>query len=112
MEFFVNENKRKISGNTEYFEFQKGQYHDKCWLPDSISISAALWDKYNLSDLIGSVVKNFDYYGITTVTKEQWAEIVKISQESWTIQNKIIAEALPWVNECFKEYDVFTILGL
>lgn len=112
MKYFVNEEKRKASHSTCYFEFQKGYYRNKCWLPDSISISDTLWDEYHLSDLFGCVIKKFDYYGKTIVTKEQWDEILKLSQESGKIWGEVIAEAIPWVNECFKKYDVFTIMGM
>ncbi len=112
MNFFMDEEKRKASHSTCYFEFQKGRYHDKCWLADSINISDSLWDEYHLSDLIACVIKKFDYYGITIVTRNQWDEIIKLSQESGTIWGEVIAEATPWVNECFKKYDVFTIVGM
>lgn len=52
MKYFVDEEKRKASHSTCYFEFQMGYYHDKCWLSDSISISDSLWDEYHLSDLL------------------------------------------------------------
>ena len=71
MKFFVDEEKRKASHSTCYFEFQKGYYHGKCWLPDSINISDSLWNEYHLSDLIACVIKNVDYYGTTIVTKNQ-----------------------------------------
>lgn len=112
MKYFVDEEKRKASHSTCYFEFQMGYYHDKFWLPDSISIHDSLWDEYHLSDLIGCVIKDFDYYGITIVTKTQWEEIVRLSQKSGSIWEKVIAEAVPWVNECFKRHEVFTILGM
>ena len=112
MKFFVDEEKRKASHSTCYFEFQKGYYHGKCWLPDSINISDSLWNEYHLSDLIACVIKNFDYYGTTIVTKKQWDEIIKLSQESGTIFWEVIADATRRVNECFKKYDVFTILGM
>ncbi len=112
MNFFVDEETRKASHSTCYFEFQMGYYHDKCWLPDSISISDSLWNEYHLSDLIGCVIKDFNYYGITIVTKTQWDEMVRLSQKSGVIWEKVIVEAVPWVNECFKKHDVFTILGI
>lgn len=112
MKFFVDEEKRKASHSTCYFEFQKGYYHDKCWLSDSISISDTLWDEHRLSDLIGRVIKDFDYYGTTVVTKAQWDEIMKLSQEAGTLWGEVIAEATPWVNECFHKYNVFTIMGI
>lgn len=39
-------------------------------------------------------------------------EIVKISLESNSIWQEVIAEAIPWVSECFEENEVFTILGM
>lgn len=112
MKFFVTEEKRKESQSTCYFEFQRGYYHGECWLKDSINISDTLWDEYHLSDLIGCVIKDFDYYGITIVTKDQWDGITKISKESECIWYEVIKDAIPWVIECFKNYDVFTILGM
>lgn len=112
MRFFVDEIKRKASHSSCYFEFQKGRYHNKCWLPDSISIRDIMWDQYGLTELFSSVVKNFDYYGLTTITKGQWDRIVKKSQDSGTILVDIIAEAIPWVNECFESYRIFTIVGM
>ena len=82
MQFFVDEKQRSASQSTCYLEFQKGHFSEQFWLANSINISGELWDKYHLSNLIRSVVKNFDYYGITEVT------------------------------ENFKEYDVFTIAGI
>lgn len=113
MNFFVDEKKRKASHSTCYFEFQKGRHQgDQYWLPDSISISDTLWDRYHISDLIRSVIKNFDYYGPTAVTKNQWDEIMKLSQEAGGAWAQITAEAAPWVKECFKKQDVFTIMGI
>ncbi|MCD7748336.1 MAG: hypothetical protein LUI61_08415 [Firmicutes bacterium] len=112
MKYFVDEVKRKETHSTCYFEFQRGYYHDKCWLEDSISIRDTLWDEYHLSDLISCVIDDFDYYGVTIVTKNQWGEITKISENSGLIWHEVIAEAAPWVTECFKKHDVFTILGI
>lgn len=112
MRFFLNEDQRKASHSTCYFEFQKGPYHDKCWRNDSINISDALWEKYDLSDLILRVNGNFDYYGITEITKNQWNEIVELSRKSEGVWGKIIAEAVPWAEECFHDYDVISIIGM
>lgn len=112
MKYFINEQKRKESGSTCYFEFQKGYYHNKCWLNDSISISDTLWDEFNLSELFSSVIYNFDYYGLNVVNKKQWDNLVKIGQESNSIWQEVIAEATPWVSICFEENEVFTIMGM
>lgn len=104
--------KRKETHSTCYFELQRGYYHDICWLEDSICIRDTLWDEYHLSDLISCVIKDFDYYGVTVVTKNQWDEITKISEKSGLIWHEVIEEATPWVTECFKKHDAFTILGM
>lgn len=111
MKYFVNERERKASNSTCYFEFQRGNYKN-CWLHDSISISDTLWDEFNLSELFHNIIENFDYYDHNVVTKKQWDEIVKISQKSNTIWREVIAEAVPWVSECFEENEVFTIIGM
>ncbi len=112
MKYFVNEADRKASHSSCYFEFQKGHYHDECWLQDSISISDELWDKFNLSELICSVIGDFNYFGITVVTKNQWNKIVKNSRGAGLDWEDAIAEVIPWANDCFEEYEVFTIVGL
>ena len=112
MKYFVNENGRKASGSTCYLEWQKGYYHDECWLPDSINIDGYLWDKASMTRFMRQVVKDFDYYDLNIVNKQQWEEIVMLSQKANPLCKNIIAEAIPWVTECFKQYEVFTICGL
>lgn len=112
MQFFVDEKQRSASQSTCYLEFQKGYFSGKCWQANSINIGGELWDKYHLSNLIFSVVRNFDYYGITEVTKNQWNQIILSGRESGELGYNVLKEAELWVNECFKEYDVFTIVGI
>lgn len=112
MNFFVDAERREASHSTCYFEFIKGRYKGKCWLPNSISIRDYLWDEYNLSELIRQVVKEFDYCGITIVTKEQWNEIVKISRKNGGVWKAVIEEAVPWANDCFKKHNEFSIFGI
>lgn len=112
IKYFINEEELKKSDSTCYFEFQQGHYHDQCWLPDSISIHDTLWDEFDLSILFARVIGEFDCFGITAVRKEQWNDIVRISQESHSPWRAIIAEAAPWVDRCFKDHEVFTILGI
>ena len=71
MKYFVNEDQRKNSCSTCYLEFQVRRYHNKCWLDTSISIRDELWNKFHISKLILEVFPEFDFYGITTITKKQ-----------------------------------------
>ena len=112
MKYFVNEEQRKNSHSTCYLEFQAGRYHDKCWLDTSISIRDELWDKYHVSKLIREVIPEFDFYGVTVITKKQWNSIVAKSQTDECACREIIAEAIPWAEKCFETNDVFTIVGI
>lgn len=112
LKYFVSEEERKASHSTCYFEFQQGYYHGQCWLSNSLCISDTLWDKFDLSKLFERVIGEFDYYGTTVVTKEQWYDIVKISQDSHSSWCEIITEAIPWADRCLKVHEVFTILGI
>ena len=109
--YFVDENQRKASQSTSYFEFQKGHY-TTCWCENSINICTWVWDEYEMSGLIRQVIKDFDYYGITEVTKKQWNRLVELSKATSAKAEPILMEAASWAEECFKENEVFTIIGM
>jgi len=112
MSYFINEKERKASHSTCYLEFQEGLYHGSCWLDSSICISDEIWGKYQMSKLILRVVPDFDFYGLTIITKEQWLAIVENCKKEDCICKAVIQEAIPWVNKCFENNDVFTICGI
>ena len=62
MNYFLNEEERKASGSTCYFEFQKGKHRNKFWLEDSICIHADLFDELLLFRLFSESLGDFDYY--------------------------------------------------
>lgn len=112
MKYFVNEAERKASGSTCYFEFQKGKYHDECWLPDSLSIHMDLFDELKLYDLISSVVPSFDYYGLTEIDCNDWSNIVKQAHLAGGSLEEAICEANQWALDCFSEAPIITICGI
>ncbi len=112
MKYFVSESERKSSKSSAYFEFQNGYHCGRHWLEDSVSISDDLWDELKLSELFGKAVPEFDYCGLTTVTKSEWNEIVKLAKESSNQWQEVIDELSTWVNTCFETNDIFTICGL
>ena len=58
------------------------------------------------------VIEDSDYYDLDVISKRQWEGIVTLSQTANPLCKDIITEAIPWVTECFEEYEVFTICGL
>ncbi len=112
MKYFVNEAERKASGSTYYFEFQKGKFHNECWLPDSLSIHVDLFDELKLYDLISSVVPSFDYYGLTEIDRNGWKGIVKQACVIGGKTAQAIKEANEWALKTFSEASIITICGV
>ena len=112
MQYFVKERERKASQSTCYLEFQKGRYNGQCWRYSSISIRDEIWDEHQMSQLVRTVVPDFDYCGLTVITKAQWEAIVENSRDEACPGRPVIEEAIPWVNRCFEKQEVFTICGL
>ena len=111
MKYFVNEMERNASGSTCYFEFQKGRYHGKCWQKDSISIHMDIFDETHLHDLFSSVV-NFDYFGLTEITIDEWNTLVDKAHSIGGKIEEIISEIIPWAEDNYKKESVFTICGI
>ena len=100
MKYFINEEKRKASGETCYFEFQKGKFRNRFWMKDSICLYADLFDELHLYQLFSDSLGEFDYCGVNVVSQDQWFKIIEKSTENekWKM---IIEELKPWVAECF-----------
>ncbi len=97
-----------------YFEFQKGDYftEEKHWLESSLFIDDDIVNALNLGALFGEAIPNFNYYGPTKVTKEQWLAVKKMS-ENMTLQIKdAINEIDEWVQNCFLTDNCFSICGI
>lgn len=112
MKYFVNEDVRKASGSSCYFEFQKGRHPNECWLPDSISIDMDIFDELKLYELIKAVVPAFDYYGITEIGHNDWNNIVKQGCVMSGKAEEAIREADEWATKAFSEVSVITIWGI
>ncbi len=95
-----------------YFEFQKGKFADKYWLANSLYLSADIFDSLNLYQVFASVVPEFDYYGITEIDKEKWAQIKQITEKSGGVVKDVITEIDLWVSRFLLTEIVFTVLGI
>ena len=112
MKYFVNEEQRKLSGSTAYFEFMKGKYHGKCWLSDSLSVSMNEFDRLRLEKLIFSVVPSFDYCGLTEITLKDWENIVIKAHSVGGETEAAISEIDEWARKALSDNKCFTILGI
>lgn len=77
MTYFITEDERRKSGSTCYIEFQKGAYDGKCWKNDSLCISDELFHELKLSRLFSRTLPQFDYFGVTQVTREAFDKLRK-----------------------------------
>lgn len=112
MKYFITEDVRKATGSTCFFEFQKGKYHNKCWLPDSISIENDVFDELKLYEIIKTVIPDFDYYGLTEISRNSWDRIVKQAIAVGGKAEEAITEANEWAMATYSEYSVITICGI
>ncbi len=115
MKYFLNEAEREASGSTCYHEFFKGRWDDSApifWSNDSLNIHDDFMFSLGLERLLLSVVDEYDPFGVTEISEEQWKEIyVKAKQIGGSLFEAIL-EAVPWAEDNFRQHKVFTILGL
>lgn len=111
MKYFCTETERKASKSTCYFEFQKGCHKGKHWLEDSINIHDDLL-RDEIYQVFLAVISQFDPFGITEVTKDQWLQVKSRAEAVGGEALDAVMEIEDWVVKCFKEEEVFTICGI
>lgn len=109
MRYFYTESERT---DTCYFEFQKGDWSEQSyWKPDSLLMEELDYENC-FYDVVVSVVPDHDLCGVTTITAEQWVVIREKAAKMGGHTLAAVMEADGWVQECFRDYDVFTIIGM
>ena len=112
MKYFLSEAERKQTHGTCYFEFQRGAYQGEFWLSDSLCLHAEVFDELKLFELFSKAIPHFEYYGVTTVTKDDWQALVRLSKEYGGEKEVVISELTSWVEACFELEEIFTICGI
>lgn len=69
---------------------------------DSMSIHMDIFDETHLHDLFSSVV-NFDYFGLTEITIDEWNTLVDKAHSIGGKIEEIISEIIPWVEDNYKK---------
>ena len=112
MKYFLTEAERKQGHGTCFFEFQRGENHSGCWLNDSLCLHADIFDEMKLYELFSKAIPHFSYYGVTLVSQKDWQILLQLSREYGGIKEEVICELVPWVEDCFKTEEAFTICGI
>lgn len=101
---------------TCFFEFQKGKPkglgRNRFWKEDSILLHMDLFDQLNLFSVFNAALPDFDYYGETTVTADQYEVLKATGFAQGDEIAKLFLELDIWVTECFKTESCFTIQGI
>lgn len=110
MKYFTYENQRK---NTCYHEWYKGHFDGvSFWKNDSLLIYEDIHCMLGLEDVFKMFIPNYDPLGEIEVSEKQWDMIMKKSAEIGGQIYECLKEADNWVKETFREYDVFTMIGM
>ena len=114
MRFFITEEERKRTGNTDFIEFQKGKYDGECWHIDSICMNEDMFYELRLRRLFSTVLPQFDYYGITQVSGSEFRQLLDVAAgfgENSDVP-ACLNELKEWIGD-FRDEDVlFTICGI
>lgn len=71
-----------------------------------------IFDQLNLYAVFNAALPDFDYYGETTVTADQY-EVLKTTALAQSAEiAKVFFELDIWAAECFKTESCFTIQGI
>lgn len=109
MKYFITERERD---GTWYHEWAKGKHNGETfWSDDSILLAVETMRDIGLYKFFYDVIPHYDKYESAVIDKDLWENIKERSKEYSTQIQECIAEAESWVQETFKEYDVFTIRG-
>lgn len=111
MRYFVVDSERT---STCYHEFFKGKWDGKTfWKEDSLSIhDNTLYENKGFVDAIMKVIPNYDPFGETEISYDEWKRIGQSIAEEDTSSLELYSEANEWVEDVLQEYGCFTILGL
>ena len=110
MKYFV---KLQECEGTCYHEFYKGKWDEKTfWKSDSLYLHDEILFIVNIESLFVEVAPDYNPFNETEINRDQWGKICKMAETVGGEVAEAIKEADMWVRETFKEYELFTILGI
>lgn len=115
MKYFMTEQQRKKTHSTCYHEFFQGSWdmdQDGHWNSNSLMIHDDIFCKIGLDSLLAEVNDRYDYFGVTTLTKDQWGHIIDYARDIKGELWEAILEINPWAENCYKDHSVITVLGI
>ena len=99
----------KTSG--AYLEFQRGEYTHP-WREDSIYIYDEVCAYAGLERIFRDAIPGYDTYGLTRVTKDDWAKVESMAARRGGAAAEAVEEAKWWTAKALEEDGFFTICGI
>ena len=112
MRFFITEDERKMSGSTAFIEFQKGVDDGTCWKTDSVCMDVELFSELHLRRFLTLNLPQFDYYGITQVSKREFDKLCENALGFSAEVEACLKELAEWAGEGAEDDVYFTIIGM
>lgn len=113
MKYFIHNSERH---GTCYHEFVQGEWDEEAmifWSGDSLYLHDDIACVLHLyRDLFKAANVEFNAYGITKITLDEWNALVKRAGEAGGEIFEFIEELRPWAEENFRNNKIFTILGI
>lgn len=97
---------------TCYQELINGPYREEVWGRDSLYLEDDYIDTLGLYDLLIASVPQYDRWGITEVTKEQWEQMNSKAKELGGEAYVVMEEIQQWAKQKKHKETVYTILGV
>ena len=110
MKYFILNNQRDGSS---YHEFYKGKWDEQTfWKADSILLHDDYLYDNGFVDAIYEIIPTYDPFGETEISVDEWKEIGKLILLKDEKSQEIYNEASQWLEDVFRNYSCFTILGI
>ncbi|MBR5234440.1 MAG: hypothetical protein IKW03_09540 [Clostridia bacterium] len=110
MKYFIFNNQRDGSS---YHEFYKGKWDEKTfWKSDSILLHDDYLFDNGFVDAIIDIIPTYDPFGVTEITADEWKKIGNLILTKDEKSQEIYFESNEWLEDVFKKYNCFTILGI
>ncbi len=112
MKYFWTEEERRAAGTSCCIEFQKGEYCELHWLPDSICIYDDTFENIGLVDIFYSALAKFDHYGLGEMRQDEWRRVFESAREKGSAVYEAICELAEWIGDFYENGTVITVCGI
>lgn len=115
MKYFLTKQEIRDDYSSDLYEFQTGIWDEEAMVfrkEDSIYLSDSIMYRLEFDLLLLCSIPEYNPFGETSVSKEQWSQIIDMAEKAGGELLELVREADLWAKNVFAEFGVFTIIGL